>query len=226
MSERPLDLNGSYLVKHTTQLVRAKVRHVRYRVNISTLEKEPAERLGLNDIGAVTLECQRPLFCDAYKRNAATGSLILVDPITNETVGAGMITGVQADGMKQDADEIAGEAVTRQERVARRRHYPAVLWVGSNLQLQTDLERVLFERGCMVHAIEERVAPEQTGQLVRILSAAGLISIWSSLTAARSDLENAVKAADNLAFVTADDVPEPAAVCKLLEDRGILFQAD
>jgi sulfate adenylyltransferase large subunit len=234
MSERTLDLDSSYLVKHTTQTVRAKVRHVRYRVNISTLEKEPAERLGLNDIGAVTLVCQRPLFCDAYKRNPATGSLILIDPITNETVGAGMITGVQAEGPQSTTDEasgeIAGEAVTREERIARRGHYPAVLWVGSNYHLQHELERLLFERGCLVHSIEERIAPEHAAQLVRILSAAGLISIWSSLALARTDLEDAAQAADGIAFVAADDAAEPgsetqaSSVCKLLEDRGILLR--
>jgi sulfate adenylyltransferase large subunit len=231
MSERPLDRDSSYFVKHTTQTVRANVQRVRYRVNINTLEKEPTEHLALNDIGAVTLICQRPLFCDAYKRNAATGSLILIDPITNETVGAGMITGILADH-PQAVKGSAGQAVTPEERIARRRHYPAVLWVGSNYSLQHELERLLFERGCLVHTIDEQVAPEHAAKLVRILNAAGLISIWSSLALNRAALENAVQAADNGTFMVADDATDPSSeplaisVCKRLEDRGILLLPD
>jgi sulfate adenylyltransferase large subunit len=232
MSERMLDLTSSFLIKHTTQTVRGNVRHVRYRVNINTLEKEPADHLALNDIGAVTLECQQPLFCDTYKRNAATGSMVLIDPITNETVGAGMITGIQADNLQLASDGSAGQPLSRQERVARRRHYPAVLWVGNNYHLQRELERMLFERGCLVHAIDEPIAPEYAAQLVRILSSAGLISIWSSLALGSAELENAVQMAENSTFILADDAVDPGSepvaisVCKLLEDRGILFPPD
>jgi sulfate adenylyltransferase large subunit len=227
MSERPLDVDNSYLVKHTTQTVRANVRHIRYRVNLNTLEKEPANRLALNDIGAVTLVCHRPLFCDAYKRNAATGSLILIDPVTNETVGAGMITGIQADELQPLAGGSPEHEAAQRKRVARRGHRPAVVWLGNNHHLQSALEQVLFERGCFVHAIDEQIAPAHAAQLVRILNAAGLISIWSSLALSRTDLENAVQTAQNGAFLAVDDViasgSDAAAICELLEHRGILL---
>jgi sulfate adenylyltransferase large subunit len=216
MSDWALKPGSSYLVKHTTQTVRARVDYVRYRVNINTLEKEPADHLGLNDIGAVTLICQQPLFCDAYKRNAATGSLILIDPVTNETIGAGMITGVQADSVQ------LRESGIQKERNANRRHQPSVVWMGSNYPLQSELERELLQRGCVVHVLQEAVAPELAAQLVRILSAAGVISIWSPLALARTDLEKAVQTAGNVALLPADDAVEVASVCKRLEDLGIL----
>jgi bifunctional enzyme CysN/CysC len=93
MSNQPLELGRGYLLKHTTQAVRATVAALRYRININTLEKEQTGGLGLNDIGAVVIETQRPIFCDPYRRNRTTGSFILIDPMTNATVAAGMITG-------------------------------------------------------------------------------------------------------------------------------------
>ena len=79
MHEQKLEIGRTYLLKHTTQTVRATVDTLRYRVNINTLEKEAGTALGLNDIGAVVIETQKPIFCDPYRRNRATGSFILID---------------------------------------------------------------------------------------------------------------------------------------------------
>jgi bifunctional enzyme CysN/CysC len=79
-------------LKHTTQWVRAKVRAVRYRVDVNTLHRdEAAGALALNDIGRITLRTTRPLFADPYERNRATGAFILADEQTNRTVAAGTI---------------------------------------------------------------------------------------------------------------------------------------
>jgi bifunctional enzyme CysN/CysC len=93
MDEQQMKTGREYLLKHTTQTVPARIRAVRYRFNINTLEKEPASFLGLNDIGAVVIETQKPIFCDPYRRNRATGSFVLIDPMSNGTIAAGMITG-------------------------------------------------------------------------------------------------------------------------------------
>jgi bifunctional enzyme CysN/CysC len=84
---------GRYLLKHTTRTVRAVVRDLRYRLNVNTLDHESAESLALNDIGRVHLRTQAPLFFDEYRRNRDTGSFVLIDEATNNTVGAGMIQG-------------------------------------------------------------------------------------------------------------------------------------
>ncbi len=91
LSEQPLDLSRRYLLKHTAQTMPAEVKAVRHRVNIKTLQHEAADRLEMNGIGVLRIETSRPIYFDAYLQNRATGSLILIDPETNATVGAGMI---------------------------------------------------------------------------------------------------------------------------------------
>lgn len=92
LNEKKLQPGGKYTVKHTTKDVRCIVKDVRYKININTLHRlEDDQAIGLNDIGRVLLRTTQPLFYDSYSRNRATGSLILVDEFTNETVAAGMI---------------------------------------------------------------------------------------------------------------------------------------
>ncbi len=92
MSERPLQANGKYAVKHTTRDARCIVKEIKYKVNINTLHRiEDDKNVKLNDIARISLRTTIPLFYDRYGRNRITGSLILIDEGTNETVGAGMI---------------------------------------------------------------------------------------------------------------------------------------
>ncbi|MFP5318579.1 MAG: sulfate adenylyltransferase subunit 1 [Acidimicrobiia bacterium] len=91
-ADRPLTVGGRYALKHTTRWARAIVRDVRYCLDVNTLHRrEEATSLGLNDIGRVTLRVTSPLMFDDYHRNRSTGSFVLVDEVTNATVGAGMI---------------------------------------------------------------------------------------------------------------------------------------
>jgi sulfate adenylyltransferase subunit 1 len=92
MSQRPLQLNGKYAIKHTTRDARCIVKDIRYKVDINTLHRlEEDKSIGMNDIARITLRTTVPLFTDRYQRNRFTGSIILIDEATNETVGAGMI---------------------------------------------------------------------------------------------------------------------------------------
>jgi sulfate adenylyltransferase subunit 1 len=92
LNEKKLQLGGKYAVKHTTKDVRCIVKEVRYKVNINTLHRiEDDLTIGLNDIGRILIRTTSPLFVDSYKKNRATGSVILIDEFTNETVGAGMV---------------------------------------------------------------------------------------------------------------------------------------
>jgi sulfate adenylyltransferase large subunit len=95
MSERPLRAGGRYLIKHTTRNAGAVVDGLRDRVDVRTLERtsEPPAELQLNDIGRIRLRISTPLVFDPYERNRRTGSFILIDEASNETVGAGMIAG-------------------------------------------------------------------------------------------------------------------------------------
>ncbi|GAA2162881.1 MULTISPECIES: sulfate adenylyltransferase subunit 1 [Glycomyces] len=89
---RPLKLRGKYAVKHTTADVRAIVKDVQYQLDVNTLHRdETATELRLNEIGRVTLRTTKPLLCDDYRRNRATGGFIIIDESDNRTVGAGII---------------------------------------------------------------------------------------------------------------------------------------
>jgi bifunctional enzyme CysN/CysC len=92
MSERPLSGSARYRIKHTSRAALAKVDEVRYRIDVNSLHRDQeATGLGLNEIGRLRLRLSAPLFVDEYRRNRATGSFILIDESTNDTVGAGMV---------------------------------------------------------------------------------------------------------------------------------------
>jgi bifunctional enzyme CysN/CysC len=92
LSPTPMRPNGRYVVKHTTRTVKALVRDLHYRIDVNTLHRDTsAATLGLNEIGRVTMRATSPLVFDPYSQNRTTGSFILVDENTNETVAAGMI---------------------------------------------------------------------------------------------------------------------------------------
>lgn len=90
--KKTLRQRGRFYLRHTTNEVRAVVTDVLYKVNISTLEKnQDSQEFSLNDIGCIRLRASAPIFFDAYSENRTTGSFILVDEQTNNTVAAGMI---------------------------------------------------------------------------------------------------------------------------------------
>lgn len=95
MSDQPLRARGKYAIKHTTSAAKAIVDELDYRVDVNTLGHQPADQLGLNEIGRVKLRLSAPLMVDPYARNRTTGSFILIDEATNDTVAAGMILGAQ-----------------------------------------------------------------------------------------------------------------------------------
>jgi sulfate adenylyltransferase subunit 1 len=92
MTERPLTARSKFAIKHTSRDVRCIVKEIKYKVDINTLHRMEGEtEIGMNDIARVSLRTTAPLFSDRYSRNRVTGSLILVDEATNETVGAAMV---------------------------------------------------------------------------------------------------------------------------------------
>ncbi|WP_018344202.1 sulfate adenylyltransferase subunit CysN [Cytophaga aurantiaca] len=92
LNDKKMTPGGKYGIKHTTKDARCVIKEVRYKMNINTLHKiEDDKTIGLNDIGRVLIRTTSPLFYDSYNKNRITGSVILVDEFTNETVGAGMI---------------------------------------------------------------------------------------------------------------------------------------
>ena len=91
-NERPLQLRGKYAIRHTTREVRCIVTEVRYRMDVNTLHRDLDDTsIKMNDIARISIRTTAPLFVDAYQRNRITGSVILIDEGSNETVAAGMV---------------------------------------------------------------------------------------------------------------------------------------
>ena len=162
MNETPLDPKKSYFVKHTAQLTRCRIDEVRYTVDVNTLRRSSSDTLALNDIGRVVLTANRKLFFDAYDRNRMTGSIVLIDAITNNTVAAGMIIDRErADRLPSSIERPAATSaalheqksrVSRDERAQRLTQKPATIWItGLVSSRKTDLayalERRLFDLG-------------------------------------------------------------------------------
>ena len=92
-SDKKMMLRGKYSLRHTTKEVKAIVSDLQYKININTLRKiEDDKEFGMNEIGRVSIRTSSPIYFDSYENNRTTGSFILVDDMTNETVAAGMIS--------------------------------------------------------------------------------------------------------------------------------------
>jgi len=92
MNQRPIQLNTKLYVRHNTKEVRGVLKEIQYKLDISTLHRiENVEQLTMNEIARVRIRTAQPLAFDSYRRNRITGSVILIDEGTNETVAAGMI---------------------------------------------------------------------------------------------------------------------------------------
>ena len=197
MHAQPLETGRSYLVKQCARQVRGKAAVIRHRVNINTFEPEATERLQMNDIAAVEIETSNPLFFDAYQQNRTTGSFIVIDPLTNATLAAGMIReDLSGSTNTSTRKEIrpSQTAITPVERLRRHGHYPAIIVVNRRASLVRPLERVLFEEGFEVMAIGESSSFSSTRNTLAALHAAGFVIIYHnpSLQAEeRLDLQSA-----------------------------------
>ena len=155
MDQRPLELHRRYLLKHTSQTVPAFVQAIEHRADLATLAHESAPSLKMNDIGAISLDLLRPIALDPYGENRACGAFILIDPESNATVAAGMVTGASGHATKSGEDH--GEAwgtVTAGERQARWGHRGAVLELSGPVDLIDAVERSLFSVGVVSSRIE------------------------------------------------------------------------
>ena len=92
LNEKPMRPGAKYWIRHTTREARCIIREVNYKMDINSLEKNYEDKqIGLNEIAEITIRTTQPLFFDSYRKNRITGSLVLIDEGTNETICAGMI---------------------------------------------------------------------------------------------------------------------------------------
>jgi bifunctional enzyme CysN/CysC/sulfate adenylyltransferase subunit 1 len=147
MSARPLQTSRAYLLKHGTQTAPARVTGILHRTDINTMTPQAAEELRLNEIGEVRMESQRTLCFDPYDRIRQTGAFVLIDPVTHETSGAGMIRG---------ALETESRPVSEAERRVRMGHGPfLVILPGGEKAYAQALEREFFSAGLSVYFFEK-----------------------------------------------------------------------
>jgi bifunctional enzyme CysN/CysC len=207
MSEQRMVPGRSYLMKIGARIVPATVTALKHRVDITSLAHLAEKSLGLNDIGFCNLSTAAPVAFDAYAENRDTGSFILIDRLTNETAGAGMI----AFGLRR-ASNIHWQALTvgRAERAALKGQIPAVLWLtglsGAGKSTIADIvEKQLLAAGCHTMLLDgdnvrhglnrdlgftdvDRVENiRRVGEVARLMTEAGLIVICSFISPFRAE---------------------------------------
>jgi len=163
MDEKPLQTGKNYRVKNVNATVQGRVADVRYRMDINELHREDADVLQLNEIGRCVIQLTRPIPFDAYNDNRATGAIILIDPMTNNTVGAGMILERKANERTVDEYQRVREThsayvrpfqskVTPDQRATTLKQKPATIWLtglagsGKNT-VAYGLEKALWDTG-------------------------------------------------------------------------------
>jgi len=179
MHSKPLRPGASYLLKHTSQTVRATVVELRSRIDVEHLAENSATQLALNDIGQVVIETSRPLLADLYRESRATGSIILIDPADNTTAGAGMIRALEDASVAVPAHATTG-----------------LLDIGDRPQLAAELEELLLANGALVLRTKAPASP-QLRTFARLGALVMLESVDSSrLAFTRSDgiVANAIAA--------------------------------
>ena len=166
MHEDPLVPGRTYIAKHTTRSVRATVRAIRYRVDVNTLDHLASDSIAMNEIAEVEFETNLPLFFDSYRECRQTGSLILIDPLTNATVGAVMISGPLDNVAESSAESKTASLILlagQPDRAARVRD-------------------ALLARGDRAVLIDDSlIADSAVPSVIRALSLAGIIAVTSRI---------------------------------------------
>lgn len=185
MHEQPLIAGRTYLAKHTTRTVRATVRRIRYRVDIQSAEHRESSQLQMNDIAEVEFGTSLPLFFDAYAENREMGGLILIDAVTNATVGAAMILSAAAP-----LDEHSTQA-----------HAAAFVWLRGLPGEAAELRETLRDRGrAAVIADDPLILEDSLAGAVRALQLANVTAISARVELREETLAAVREAAGGACF--------------------------
>ena len=177
MTEQAMTPGRQYVIKLATRSVSGSVSMIHHRIDVNTLEHHDADELKLNEIGLCTVAVNAPVVFESYKRNKTTGSFIVIDRLTNVTVGAGMISG--------DASTADWAPVTAEERATRFGQTASIITLsGANArQAAYQLERKLFDTGHAATILEP--CSEQQALAIK---QAGLICLSLGEKPAHTDL--------------------------------------
>jgi bifunctional enzyme CysN/CysC/sulfate adenylyltransferase subunit 1 len=200
MHELPLVAGRAYLIKHTTRVVRATVRAIRYRVDVNSTEHRNAARLQINDIGEVEFDAALPLFFDAYAQNREMGAMILIDPVSNATVGAAMLLAPIAPA---DAHGVTAQPA-------------AFVWLRGLTSDALSLRDALHAQGRSAVVVDDELIPEASlPAVVRALQLAQVTAISARTVLSREPLAALREIAGTSFFENASE-----ALAWLCEDTG------
>jgi adenylyl-sulfate kinase len=206
MDENTMDPSRHFYLKQNTHNTRARIDKIRYRVDVNTLEEVQTDHFQLNEIGRVVITTVKPIYFDPYRKNRSTGSFILIDPVTNNTVAVGMIIDkMSSDDLPSRITSQEKERIVRGENLIKTTDYEkfynqksATLWItglhgsGKNL-LAFTLEKRLFDMGATVVLLDG-------------------FSVRSGLS----------RELDFTAADRAEHLRRVAHICKILNDQGII----
>ena len=222
LNESPGEVNKRYRLKQAGRLENAELKAIHHRVNINTLDQEQTASLEMNAVGHVGIEVARPLAFDGYSGNRITGSFILIDPVTNATVAAGMITGPAAAHQSPLRPQQSDSPVSLGERIARQRHSGAVIHLAEfRHDVAQRLERLLFDAGFNVFAFDH--LPEEASH--KLLAAGALIILLNGPAEGFT-----IETAGGKKETAADSLPENGheaalTIERLLQDLQVLVPA-
>lgn len=244
MADEPAYPGRSYLLKIGAQQVPATITDLRFRTNVNTLEESAARTLELNEVGTVNIATDKPLAFDSYESNAATGSFILIDRISNTTLGAGVI-----DFGLRRAQNLSYQSfdVNRQVRADMKGQEPSIVWFtglsGSGKSTIANLiEKKLTAEGRHAYILdgdnvrhglnkdlgftdEARVENiRRVAEVAKLMADAGLIVICSFISPFQSERRLAREIAGDIRF-TEVFVDTPLAVCEARDPKGLYARA-
>ena len=253
MSEQPLSPRRRYLVKHTTRTAMVGAVEVRYRLDVETLRRDDdVSSLEMNDLARVHVQLSAPLVFDSYRRNRVTGSLIVIDEATNETVGAGVILDTEVEEAKSERSpnvKWQGTRMTRERRWSALGHAGATLWftglpgAGKSTVAAAVEERLIAsghpafmldgdnlrhglngDLGFDEHARTENV--RRTAHVARLLAESGTVALVSLVSPYAADREAAASlhAVDDLPFIEIF-VDAPLELCEERDPKGLYARA-
>lgn len=177
MTEKALTPGRQYILKLATRSVSGSIALIHHRIDVNTLEHHDAQDLQLNEIGSCTVAVNAPVVFDAYKNNKGTGAFIIIDRLTNGTVGAGMITGA--------CDEQNLLPVSTEERATRYSQKPTAIALNGVTSKDSAylLERKLFDNGHATTVLET-----QNSALIVAIKNAGLVCLCVNYSADLADI--------------------------------------
>lgn len=245
MAEQPLSPSRQYLLQSRGGLSGARVATIRHRLDVNTLDQEPAETLALNDIARCAVEVDRELLFDVYADNRTTGSFILIDRLTNATVAGGMIVGPSSNWDREAPATLTAQAsaVTAAERASRYGQQPVTVFLtgltgAGKAPIAAALERLLFDEGHPSIRLDGQnvrqgvsrdlgfTAPERSENVRRVAEVAklansqGLIAIAVLLAPNAEDRDRARDLIGSDRFVEVF-VDTPLAVCRERDPGGL-----